>query len=58
MVANSFPCTCTHSFVNHVPRIHVITNDRSLICGIYACRCESFEPDNLRYLEKKSGSAE
>lgn len=52
---NNFPCVCAHSRINHLTKIYT---DRtiSISCAVIGCPCNDFVPDNLRFLEKKSGS--
>lgn len=59
MLEISYPCTCGHSRINHDLPFGLA--DRGSIkviyvCGVNGCSCDEFIADNLKYLEKKSGS--
>ena len=59
MVKNNYPCFCGHSRINHglsAGHMPKILRERVYTCGVRNCDCEQFIPDNLKYLENKSGS--
>ena len=52
----SYPCICGHAKINH--NYLITTPLRQTWCGVRDCDCSGFLPDNLKFLEQKSGSAE
>lgn len=48
------PCTCTHSYSNHV--IANSLGAKSYGCAVRRCACDMFKLDNLKYLEKENES--
>lgn len=47
---HSVPCLCGHARVNHV---YHLWEHETLSCGVWACECDDYKADNLRYLEEK-----